>query len=61
MRIKIVNKSKHQLPSYATDASAGMDLRANIENNITIGPKQRALIPKGFVRWLLHNMKKQNG
>ncbi len=47
MRIKVVNKSKHPLPSYATNASAGMDLKANIENNIIIDPKQRELIPTG--------------
>jgi len=48
MRIKIVNKSKHPLSSNATNASAGMDLKTNIENDILIGPKQRALIPTGL-------------
>jgi len=48
MKIKIVNKSKHKLPSYSTEASAGMDLRANIDNEIILNPLQRALIPTGI-------------
>ncbi len=48
MQIKIVNKSKHQTPSYETIASAGMDLRANIENPIELKPLERALIPTGL-------------
>ncbi len=45
MKIKIVNKSKHQLPSYETIASAGMDIRANLDNEIVLKPMERALIP----------------
>jgi len=48
MKIKIVNKSKHELPSYSTAASAGMDLRANIDNDIVLTPMKRALIPTGL-------------
>ena len=48
MKIKIVNKSKHELPSYSTTASAGMDLRANIDNDIVLAPLKRALIPTGL-------------
>jgi dUTP pyrophosphatase len=48
MQIKIVNKSKHELPEYATLQSAGMDLRANIEENIVIKPLERKLIPTGL-------------
>jgi dUTP pyrophosphatase len=48
MKIKIVNKSKHELPSYSTAASAGMDLRANIDNDIVLAPLKRALIPTGL-------------
>ncbi len=48
MEIKIINKSKHQLPTYATPASAGLDLRANIEKPITIAPQQRVLIKTGL-------------
>nr|WP_297306483.1 dUTP diphosphatase [uncultured Flavobacterium sp.] len=48
MKINIINKSQHPLPSYETIASAGMDLRANINEPITLQPMQRALIPTGL-------------
>ena len=56
MNVKIINKSKHQPPSYSTNKSAGMDLRANVEVPINLKPMQRALVktglyielPKGF-------------
>ncbi len=48
MKVKIINKSKHQLPSYSTPLSAGMDLRANIDESITLKPLQRKLIPTGI-------------
>lgn len=48
MRIKIVSKSKHNLPEYETGASAGMDLRANIDEPVLLKPLERALIPTGF-------------
>ena len=48
MKIKIVNKSKHQLPSYETINSAGMDLRANIDEPVTLKPLQRSLLPTGL-------------
>ncbi len=48
MTIKIINKSKHNLPEYATPYSAGMDLRANIEEPIVLNPLQRKLIPTGI-------------
>lgn len=48
LKIKIVNKSKHQLPEYATPLSAGMDIRANLEHSITLQPLERALIPTGL-------------
>lgn len=48
MRIKIVNASKHPLPSYETSSSAGMDLRANLEVPFVLKPLQRALIPTGL-------------
>lgn len=46
--VKIVNKSRHQLPQYSTACSAGMDLRANIDNPIVLRPFQRALVPTGL-------------
>ena len=48
MRIPIVNKSKHALPQYATSASAGVDLRANIEEPVTLKPLERALVKTGL-------------
>ncbi|PKP51692.1 MAG: dUTP diphosphatase [Bacteroidetes bacterium HGW-Bacteroidetes-12] len=48
MKIKIVNKSKHALPEYATSASAGLDLRANIDASITINSLQRVLVKTGL-------------
>ena len=46
--IRIVNKSKHPLPEYATAHSAGMDLRANLDTPITLAPGERALIKTGL-------------
>lgn len=48
MKIKIINKSKHTLPEYATLLSAGMDLRANIDEAVVLKPLQRQLIPTGI-------------
>ena len=48
MKIKIINKSKHPLPQYATPLSAGLDLRANIDTPITLQPLQRCLVPTGL-------------
>lgn len=48
MKIRIINRSKHQLPAYETSASAGMDLRAEISEEIILKPLQRALVPTGL-------------
>ena len=48
MQVPIINKSKHALPHYQTPASAGMDLRANLDSAIELGPLERALIPTGI-------------
>ena len=48
MEVKIINKSHHQLPAYETIQSAGMDLRANLEEPITLQPMQRCLVPTGL-------------
>ena len=48
MKIKIINKSGHKLPHYETLASAGMDLRANLESPITLKPLERAIVPTGL-------------
>lgn len=48
MKIKIVNKSKHDLPAYETPNSAGMDLRANLDEPIVLKPLERALVRTGL-------------
>lgn len=48
MIVEIINKSKHQLPEYATALSAGMDLRANIDKPILVPPLGRCLVPTGL-------------
>lgn len=48
MTIKIINKSSHDLPHYETEASAGMDLRANIETAVVLQPLERAVIKTGL-------------
>lgn len=48
IKIKVVNKGQQQLPTYATPQSAGMDLRANIEEGIFIHPMERMLVPTGL-------------
>ena len=45
MKVCVVNKSNHRLPEYSTPMSAGVDLKANISEPITLGPLQRILIP----------------
>ena len=48
MNVQIINKSKHATPSYETEGAAGMDLRANIEDAITLKPLERAIIKTGL-------------
>ena len=48
MKVKVVNKSKHNLPHYSTIASAGMDLRANINESISLKPLERAIVKTGI-------------
>ncbi|MFY9309906.1 MAG: dUTP diphosphatase [Bacteroidia bacterium] len=48
MKIRIINKSKHQLPEYATSASAGVDLRANLDAPIVLKSLERTLVPTGL-------------
>jgi dUTP pyrophosphatase len=48
MDVKIINKSKHQTPSYETKASAGMDLRADLAELVTLKPLERAIIKTGL-------------
>lgn len=48
MNVSIINKSKHALPQYATTASAGLDLRANLDGSVLLNPMERTLIPTGL-------------
>ena len=48
IKVKIVNKSSNPLPHYSTPLSAGMDLRANLKEPLTLEPMQRALVPTGL-------------
>lgn len=48
MKVKIVNQSKHELPKYETNFSAGMDLRANISEDIVLKPLERVLVKTGL-------------
>lgn len=48
MKIKVINKSKHPLPQYATGSSAGVDLRANIDSAIILRSLERAIVPTGL-------------
>lgn len=48
MKVEIINKSHHSLPQYATPLSAGMDLRANLTDPISLPPLGRAMVPTGL-------------
>lgn len=48
MKIRIINKSKHKLPAYSTDSSAGMDIRADIEQEIVLKPLERVMVKTGL-------------
>ena len=48
VKVSIINRSHHALPSYSTPLSAGMDIRANLEEPITLQPGERRLIPTGL-------------
>ena len=48
IQVKVINKGKQPLPAYATEQSAGMDLRADVEQPVTLKPLERRLIPTGL-------------
>ena len=48
MKVKVVNKSSNELPEYSTEHAAGMDLRANLANEVILEPLERKLIPTGL-------------
>ncbi|HHJ09315.1 MAG TPA: dUTP diphosphatase [Bacteroidetes bacterium] len=48
VKVRVVNRSGHELPWYSTEHSAGMDIRANLEEPVELKPMERALIPTGL-------------
>ena len=48
MKVKVINRSRFDLPRYATPLSAGMDVRANIDEAVVLRPLERAMIPTGL-------------
>jgi dUTP pyrophosphatase len=48
MNVRLINKSNHELPAYATSGAAGMDIRANISEPVTLKPLERAMVPTGL-------------
>lgn len=48
MKVRIINDSRWDVPSYATEGSAGVDLKANIDDPITLAPLQRVVVPTGL-------------
>ncbi len=59
MELEIINKSKHPLPQYATPSSAGLDLRANLDETLTLESLERKLIPTGLFIALPEGMEAQ--
>ena len=59
MQVKVINTSKHELPSYQTTSSAGMDLRANLEQPVTVKSLQRVLVSTGLFIELPHGFEAQ--
>ncbi len=51
VKVKVIKQRAPALPAYATPQSAGMDLRANIDNPVTLRPLERKLIPTGLFTW----------
>ncbi|MDE5635894.1 MAG: dUTP diphosphatase [Muribaculaceae bacterium] len=48
MSVQVINRSHHQLPAYATDGASGLDVRANLDESVTLAPLERVLIPTGL-------------
>jgi dUTP pyrophosphatase len=59
LEIKIVNKSKNVLPEYETSGASGMDLRANLEEDVILKPFERAIIPTGIYLDIPHGYEAQ--
>ncbi|MEQ8323662.1 MAG: dUTP diphosphatase [Vicingaceae bacterium] len=48
MKVKVINKSRHELPQYESDLAAGLDLRACVDDTMTLNPLERALVKTGL-------------
>lgn len=59
LKVEIINRSKHELPKYSTELSAGMDIRANIDSQICLKPLERHLVPTGLYISLLKGFEAQ--
>jgi len=59
MRVKVINKSTHELPAYQTESAAGLDLRAHLRDSIKLKPLQRVLVPTGLFIELPHGYEAQ--
>jgi dUTP pyrophosphatase len=59
VKVRIINQSSNPLPEYATEGSAGMDVRANLETAVTLRPMERLLIPTGIFIELPENYEAQ--
>lgn len=59
MKVEIINRSKHPLPKYETDGSAGMDLHANLNEPIVLKPLERTIVKTGLFIALPHNYEAQ--
>lgn len=59
MKVKVINRSAYDLPQYETAQAAGLDVRANITESITLGPLERALVPTGLFIELLEGYEMQ--
>lgn len=59
VKVRIINQSANSLPSYATEGSAGMDLRANLQAPVTLQPLERQLVPTGLFIELPENYEAQ--
>ncbi|MFA0961516.1 dUTP diphosphatase [Roseivirga sp. BDSF3-8] len=59
MQVNVINRSSHELPAYQTESSAGLDLRANLEEPVTLGPLERTLVGTGLFIELPHGFEAQ--
>ena len=59
LKVRIINNSNNPLPAYATEGSSGMDLRANLDETLTLAPLERMMVPTGIFLELPHGYEAQ--